>query len=94
VIACLHPSRLPKQRSLLFKVVDTNVPAPFDVYWKVRNRGSEAAGRSQLRGEIDLDEGHHERRERTLYAGHHYVECYVVKNGVCIARIHEPVIID
>lgn len=85
---------VPKQRNLDFAVTATNVPAPFDVYWKVRNHGVEAEANKSLRGEITKDSGHHRKQESTLYAGHHYVECYVVKDGVCLAQATEPVIIQ
>jgi hypothetical protein len=32
-------------------------------------------------------------RKSTLYAGRHWMECYIVKDGVCVARAHEPVLI-
>ena len=83
--------RVRKQRTLLFKLVDTNVPEPFEVYWKVRNRGQEARDRGALRGQITRDDGARQKRESTLYTGHHYVECYIVKNGICVARAYEPV---
>lgn len=86
--------RVPKRRSLLFRITGTDVAPPFDVYWKIRNRGEEAQDLGQLRGEIHLDEGRHERSESTAYTGHHYVECYIVKGGVCVARTRESVIID
>lgn len=85
--------RVPKHRSLLFKVVETDAAGPFSVYWKVRNQGQEAIFKNALRGEIHPDEGKHERSESTLYSGHHYVECYIVKDGVCVARTRESVII-
>lgn len=78
--------RLSKQQDLRFRITSTNVIAPFDVYWKVRNFGNEAAALGKLRGEIDEDTGRHERIESTLYRGEHYAECYVVKDGVCVAR--------
>lgn len=34
------------------------------------------------------------RYERTAYVGSHYVEVYIVKNGVCAARDRQPVIIQ
>jgi hypothetical protein len=85
--------RVPKERQLLFRVVGTDVPSPYSVFWKVRNRGSEAERRGQLRGQIHADEGRLERSERTSYSGHHYTECYIVKDGACVARAREPVII-
>ena len=39
------------------------------------------------------DEGRHQCTESTLYTGHHWMECYIVKDGVCVARADEPVII-
>jgi hypothetical protein len=85
--------RVPKQRELLFRIVDTDVPPPFQVFWKARNSGEEAKRLGQLRGEIHPDEGRHERKESTLYTGHHWMECYIVKDGTCVARAHESVII-
>ena len=69
------------------------MPEPFDVYWKVRNSGLEAQLKSQLRGEITRDDGHQAKRESTKFAGNHYVECYIVKNGICVAWAREPVVI-
>jgi hypothetical protein len=81
--------RLAKGRTIRFQVVDTNVPEPFDVYWKVRNRGVEARRRGDLRGKIERDDGRRRTDETTRYFGDHYVECYVVKSGVCVARTRE-----
>lgn len=85
-IAALSP--LQKRRKLVFEIADTDVPEPFDVYWKVKNRGPEARAAGGLRGEISPDlRGRGARREETtLYTGNHYVEIYLVKNGVCVAR--------
>lgn len=80
-----------KQRSLKF-TAETDVPVPFDLYWKVRNTGLEAA--SELRGEIIKDTGTMSRTETTLYRGRHYVEAYVVKDGRVIARDRHDVIIE
>lgn len=85
--------RVRKQHSLIFRI-DTDVPEPYKVFWKVRNHGQEARARNALRGQIVPDDGARQKRESTLYTGHHYVECYIVKDGVCVARAHEPVIIS
>jgi hypothetical protein len=84
-------NRVAKDRQLLFKITSCDVPEPFDVYWKVRNTGAEAARAGQLRGEITLDGGTRTKRETTSYRGSHYVECYVVKNGVCITSTKQLV---
>ncbi|MDG0811113.1 nucleotide-binding domain-containing protein [Cohnella rhizosphaerae] len=56
------------------------------MYWKVRNRGEEAIKRNKLRGEIV--KGTSRKVEETQFKGGHYVECYIVHNGVCVARDH------
>lgn len=81
-----------KKRSLRF-TVSTDVPEPYNVYWKVRNGGAEASKAQQLRGEISKDAGSREKTETTSYAGYHYVECYIVKNGIVVARARQDVIV-
>jgi hypothetical protein len=78
--------KLSKQEKLRFTITSTNIKAPFDVHWKVRNFGKEAAAKGQLRGKIERDKGQHEKTESTLYRGSHYAECYIIKDGVCVAR--------
>jgi hypothetical protein len=73
--------RLQKGRELRFRV-DTDVPWPYDVYWKVRNFGDEAERANGLRGQLMTasdPRGWH--RETTLYTGTHWIEAYVVKDG-------------
>lgn len=81
--------RLGKEESLRFTMVSTSVEGDFDVYWKVRNFGRDALLSSALRGEIVRDEGNHEKIENTRYRGEHYVECYIVKGGCCVAKARE-----
>jgi hypothetical protein len=57
-------NRVPKHRELLFTITDSDVPPPFQVFWKARNNGEEAKRIGQLRGEIHPDEGHHQRKEK------------------------------
>lgn len=85
--------RVPRQRDLEFKFIDTDVAQPYQVYWKVKNRGPEAERRRQQRGQIVADDGSRRRKESSDFVGNHYVECYIVKDGVCVARTREPVII-
>lgn len=56
----------------------------YEIYWKVRNRGEEAVRRKQLRGEIE--KGGPKKIERTSFRGSHFVECYIIHNGICVAR--------
>lgn len=87
----LNPLR--KWRSLEFIIEECSVPFPYEVMWKVKNYGDEAARINQLRGEITQDGGHGFKKETTRYEGRHYVECYVIKDGICIAqdRIDVPI---
>ena len=63
----------------------TNCPKPYKIYWKVRNVGAEAERRDEIRGQIIQTKNDH-HKEHTQFQGNHYVECYLVKNGICVAR--------
>jgi hypothetical protein len=86
-------NRVPKQRRLQFTIT-SNVPGPYRVYWKVRNGGREANEAKALRGEISKDQGSRQKIESTLYAGQHYVECYIVKDNVVVAQDRQEVIVS
>ena len=66
--------------------VETNVSAPYEVYWQVVNTGQEAAKQQQLRGQFSNSQKGAVHWETTAYAGTHWVEAFVVKDGVCVAR--------
>lgn len=85
--------RVGKGRKIDFSLSlsDCDVAEPFDVYWKVKNTGAEAAADNGLRGQVN--KGERTKWERTKYRGSHYVECYIVKSGVCVAIDRQPVII-
>jgi len=87
-----HGNVVPKNRSLEFTMT-TTVPAPYTLYWKVRNGGAEASRLQQFRGEISRDDGFGQKAETTLYIGHHYVECYVVKGGNVVSKDRQNVIV-
>lgn len=80
-----------KGRELVFTVDTRTIPGPVNIYWKVRNSGDEAIAADQLRGQIVPGGATH--RERTLYKGSHYVEVYIVQNGVCVALDRQRVVI-
>ncbi len=73
-------------KKLKFLIVDCDVPKPFSVKWKVRNVGEEAARRNCIRGQILSDGGNYQRLERSNFHGSHFVECYIIKNNICVAR--------
>lgn len=86
-------NRVPKWRTIRFKVVECDVPPPYQIYWKVRNTGAEATAAGQLRGEIRPDAGNLEKTEKTRWHGSHFVECFVVKDDVCVASDRQQVYI-
>ncbi len=77
---------LRKKRKLKFIINQCNVSLPYSIKWKIKNTGDEAKKLDALRGEIVDDLGYQSRNESTLYEGSHYVECYIIKNGVCVAK--------
>lgn len=84
---------LKKKKRLEFHITKNTIPQPYSVMWKVRNFGDEAKNANDLRGQITDDMGSERKVEHTKYFGEHYVECYIIKDGVCVgmARILVPV---
>lgn len=82
----------PKNSTLHF-VADTDIAGSFDVYWQVVNTGLEASSCGGLRGEIfeaaTAGVGGLRQKESTLYAGRHWIECFLVRDGVCVGRSRE-----
>ena len=75
-----------------FMIVENNIPKPYDIYWKVRNVRYEAIRRNCIRGQIK--KGIDYLNESTNFYGPHYVECYIIKDGICVARDKISVSID
>lgn len=65
-------------------VAETTVPKPYQVYWKVKNGGPVAISNDCIRGQIFQNGLRH--KEPTSFKGDHFVECYIVKNGLVYAR--------
>ena len=57
------------------------------------NTGKEAEEKNGLRGSIfpstTAGVGGLKQKESTLYKGVHWIECFIVKNGICKARSGE-----
>lgn len=68
----------------LFFDAETNVRKPYSVWWKVRNVGEKAESKNQIRGQIEKQWGLM-KQENSEFYGPHYVECYIIKNGECVA---------
>lgn len=84
-------NRVMSGRKIKFEVEECNVPAPFKIYWKVHNRGDEAIKRDCIRGQIEEGDRVWRINESTSFGGSHYVECYIVKDGYCVAKSRQPV---
>lgn len=82
-----------KERTLLlpnkeldFTITECDAQEPYDVKWKVLNRGDEAERRNNIRGQIISSSRPRARHERTTFRGEHLVECYIIKDGIVVAR--------
>jgi hypothetical protein len=74
-------------KELDFTLTECSVSYPYDVKWKVLNRGEEAERRNNIRGEIiSPNRAGNARHERTSFRGEHVVECYVIKDAIVVAR--------
>lgn len=72
-------------------VVSTSACEPYDTYWKVKNSGDIAKRTDDIRGQIfKKSDNKNFHTESAKFGGNHFVECYIVKKGICIAkeRIH------
>lgn len=78
---------IPQNYSLYFFISQTNAPEDYEVRWKVRNVGEIAKKKNCLRGQIEKSNyGSNQKRETSNFYGPHYVECYIIKNNVVVAR--------
>lgn len=77
---------LKADKILRFQVVACSVPKPYVVKWKVLNRGREAERRDSIRGQIIDSTAPGVRSEHSDFRGEHLVECYIIKDGVVVAR--------
>lgn len=74
----------------------TNVQQPFEVFWQVVNTGRDARLRQQLRGQFEPSRADGTnplvRDESAEYRGRHWIECFIVQSGICVARSGEFVV--
>ncbi|HWQ91774.1 MAG TPA: nucleotidyltransferase [Clostridia bacterium] len=79
---------LDKHFSLRFEA-QTNIARPFKIYWQIVNTGDSAKAARGLRGNFEeqqFEQGGLVKKETTLYPGVHSIECFIVENGLCLAR--------
>ena len=84
---------IPIKCEIRFFIDHTDCPKPYNIYWKVRNVGKIAEEKGCIRGQIFADNNGSIHDEPTSFWGPHFVECYIVKDGVCVAsdRIDVPI---
>ena len=75
---------LPHNFEIRCEMQYTNCPKPYKLLWKVKNVGPEAERKNQIRGQI-IERGP-SIVEHSSFFGNHYIECYIVKDGMCVAR--------
>lgn len=85
---------LPKGRELRFRM-KTDIQGAYSIKWQVVNRGDEAKG--NLRGDFSggkdgTDSKGPYHLEATAYSGTHYIVCYILQNGICVAQSAEFVV--
>lgn len=75
-------------------VAQVKVPPPYQVYWQVVNTGEHARRENGLRGTFfkatekssQASNDQLVNWESTQYTGRHWIECFVVKDEICVAR--------
>ena len=71
--------------------VKTNTRGAYQVFWQVVNTGWHAESVGDGRGNIFPSNKTNSsvHWEKSLYTGKHWIECFIVKHGVCVARSGE-----
>ena len=83
------------RKKIEFFINSTSVPKPYRIFWKVRNVGYQAEKRDCIRGQI-VESKFETKTEPISFDGPHFVECYIIKDGVCVARdrVDVPIKLD
>lgn len=89
----ITPSTLVPKFCGIYFTGTTNTPRPFDVFWQVVNTGYEAESKGGLRGNIFQSKtfgiGGLRQKENSEYTGTHWIQGFIVKNGICVAKSYE-----
>lgn len=83
----LSDKPVPKHIQIKF-TVSTTAPRPYSVKWQVVNTGDAAERANMPRGDFYESDWSdmHVRWEPTAFLGTHWVEAFIIKDGVCVAR--------
>lgn len=77
---------IPKNSSIEFRALFSNIRKPFCIKWQVVNTGDEATRAQCLRGGFDNENNKTTRVETTAYSGHHSIQCFIIKDNRCVAQ--------
>ncbi|MBC8520440.1 MAG: hypothetical protein H8D26_00390 [Methanomicrobia archaeon] len=69
-------------------IANTNARPPYEVIWQVVNTGKHAESVGDKRGGFfqSITSNPLIHWEHSQYTGKHWIECFIVKDGVCVAR--------
>ena len=69
-------------------VVKTDTRGDYQVFWQVVNTGRHAGSVGGGRGDVFESKCSNPsvHWEKSLYTGKHWIECFIVKDGICVAR--------
>ncbi|EIY5964863.1 nucleotidyltransferase [Enterococcus faecalis] len=80
---------IPPKFKIECSIQSTTCPEYDKILWKVLNVGPEAEKRNDIRGQIE-DRGS-KITENTNFSGNHFIECYLIKDDVCVGIGHVDV---
>lgn len=75
-----------KNKKIKFKINDIDYKEYDEIYFKILNTGIEATHVNEVRGNIIKANQKDSHIEKTIYAGKHYIECYLIKDNICIKK--------
>jgi hypothetical protein len=85
-------TKLPSGRAIKY-IAKTNATEPYELFWQVVNTGAHATQDGGLRGNYFKGKNLKSQAttatvnwETTKYTGRHYIQCFLVRNGVCFGK--------
>lgn len=89
-IRSVNSEKFSKQSSLRFEIKHP-ITEDSEIYWQVTNTGEEARAHGNLRGDFEL--GGKIKEETTSYKGYHFIEAFIVRNNLLVARSGKRIIL-
>ncbi|WP_157070154.1 nucleotidyltransferase [Aureimonas frigidaquae] len=80
--------RIPVDRAIEFRL-GSDAPEADLFKWKVKNDDASAQPRGEITDHRTLQDPEH-----TKFRGHHHVECFAIRDGVCVGRTRQNVVLD